>query len=119
MTEAIRKVIACNLRLARKEFSRGSLAYAIFLNYGNANESIQVCGRSRSGRWIEKFEAIGHLENFRVKTISSESPLWDRSEYWPAGDPAQCAGLNAKAGRDHIRTVLNQHGARGRALTEG
>jgi hypothetical protein len=41
--------------------------------------------RSRGGRWIEKWEAMRRLENFRVKTIPPDHPLYDRM-YQPGED---------------------------------
>jgi len=113
-----RKLIACNLRIARKEFAMGALAFVVLLNGGNGHESIQICGRSHGGRWIEKWERIANLMNFRSKTMPPAAPLYAKSEWWAESDEGLCIALNAIAGRDALRVVLNAHGEPGRALTD-
>jgi hypothetical protein len=73
--------IACNYRVGRNTASEGSLAYVILPNRGGGSDRIEILSRSRSGRWIRKYEAIWRLTNFRVKTIPPEHPLYERLDY--------------------------------------
>lgn len=63
-------VIACNYTQATNVVSNGSKAYVdpVYLG-GNLPERMRVLVRSRSGRWIEKWEDTRRLSNFRLKTI--------------------------------------------------
>ena len=68
--------IACNYAEPTKTAAKGSLAFVLLANAGNAHECLFVLSRSRSGRWIEKWEALRRLTNFRRKTVPAESPLY-------------------------------------------
>jgi hypothetical protein len=69
--------IACNIAEPTKECVRGALAFVINDNPGNGGESMQVLARSRSGRWIRKWERLYRLCNFRVKTIPPTHPRYE------------------------------------------
>lgn len=77
-----RHVIACNFREGTKVARAGALAYVRWTNPGGGNDRIPLLIRSRGGRWVEKWEAMRRLHNFRLKTIPPEHPLYDRSEWW-------------------------------------
>lgn len=73
---ADKRVVACN-STGTRIFSPGALAYVVRDNPGNGNDRIVVLGRSRSGRWVEKYEPRSRLCNFRFKTIPLAHPLYD------------------------------------------
>lgn len=72
-----RHVVQCNYTEGITSVAQGARAYVIYPNDGNGAERICVLVRSRGGRWIEKWEDIRRLGNFRVKTLPSEHPLYD------------------------------------------
>lgn len=61
--------IACNFAVPISECPLGGLAYVIDLNPGSGGASVRLYARTRSGRWIDKWERRHRLCNFRVKTI--------------------------------------------------
>lgn len=71
-----RRVVQCNYTESISSVPLGARAYVIDPNNGNGAERIQVLVRSRGARWIEKWEDIRRLGNFRVKTLPSEHPLY-------------------------------------------
>lgn len=75
---ADREVIACNYREGVSAVSRGSLAYVALGNPGNGHDRVMLLARSRAGRWVEKWEAIFRLGNFRLKRLPPEHPLHER-----------------------------------------
>lgn len=70
--------IACNYSESTRTASKGSLAYVLMPNGGNVHNRLFILSRSRSGRWIRKWESIKILTNFRIKTIPVDSPLYKR-----------------------------------------
>lgn len=77
MTETTSKIaIACNIAEPTKECVAGALAFVINFNPGSGGESMHVYARSRSGRWIRKWERLHRLTNFRVKTIPPAHPRY-------------------------------------------
>lgn len=70
-----RTVIACNYLLPTSEAAEGAKAYVQFVA-GDA-QSIKVRVRSRSGRWIEKWDRPWRLGNFRAKTLPPEHPRYN------------------------------------------
>ena len=81
-----RHVIACNYSEGTGFITLGSKAYVIPQLGGNLPDRVRVLARSRSGRWIEKWESMRRLGNFRLKTLPPEHPryvdrrLWDGTE---------------------------------------
>lgn len=77
------RVIACNLTEATSAASDGTLAYVLDPNRGNVSNRMRLAIRSRSGRWIEKWERLDRLDNFRFKTLPPEHPLhgWFSGSY--------------------------------------
>lgn len=71
-----RQVVQCNYAEATGIAANGARAYVAQLNPGNANDRIVVLVRSRSGRWVEKWENRARLTDFRVKTLPPEHPLY-------------------------------------------
>jgi hypothetical protein len=51
-------------------------------NRGWGGERVRLLARSRSGRWIEKWETRKRLGNFRWKTIPAEHPFYGRIAWW-------------------------------------
>jgi hypothetical protein len=68
-TTDTKRVIACNYAEATSSVTLGAKAYVRLMNDGWANNRISVIARSRSGRWIEKWESIHRLVNFRTVSI--------------------------------------------------
>lgn len=80
-----RKVIQCNLSVTMSYAVEGARAYVVRLNPGWGNERIVVLVRSRGGRWIEKWESVTRLRDFRVKTIPEDHPRYSDTRLLPAG----------------------------------
>lgn len=79
-----RKVVQCNYTEDISSVAQGARAYVVYPNEGWASERICVLARSRSGRWIEKWEDVRRLGNFRVKTLPPEHPLYSNERLLPA-----------------------------------
>ena len=77
-----KKAIACNYREAVSACKAGALAYVTFTNPGGGSDRIKILARSRSGRWIETYEPIWRLENFRLKTVPRQSRFYTRGLFW-------------------------------------
>lgn len=77
-----RWVIQCNLAEATNIATQGARAYVMQPNPGWGHERVQVLIRSRGGRWVAKWEALTHLEDFRVKTLPPEHPQYDVAGLW-------------------------------------
>lgn len=106
MTED-RRVIQLNYRTSTKVATEGARAYLVLSNRGNAHDRIAVLVRSRGGRWVQKWEAMSRLTNFRVKTLPPEHPLYGNWHIWSYGNPEHehyldelAAELNAAAARE-------------------
>jgi hypothetical protein len=70
------RVIACNYLLPTNVTFQGAKAYVVRMNPGGGNDRIVVFARSRSGRWVQKWEKIGLLSNFRFKNITPGHPRY-------------------------------------------
>ena len=84
--EQDRKALACNYAESVSVAAKGALAYVRWPNYGNANDRVLLLVRSRGGRWIEKWEAMRRLTNFRLKTLPPQHPLYDRAGQFSEDD---------------------------------
>ena len=84
-----RRVIACN-HSGRPSIRAGALCYLMLTKPGNGHDRIKILARSRSGRWIAKWEDMKRLSCFRFKTLPPEHPLYaderitDGREAWLA-----------------------------------
>ena len=78
--------MACNLAEPTSEAARGALAYVMWPNWGGGNDRLPLLIRSRGGRWIEKWESMRRLNNFRIKTIPPQHPLYDRLTWKPTDE---------------------------------
>lgn len=74
-----RRVIACNFAEGTNSVAEGALAYVTLTNSGSGHDRICVYARSRSGRWIEIWQDMRRLSNFRWKTIPPPHPLYGHS----------------------------------------
>jgi len=75
MNETDRRVIACNYLESTSICRRSALAY-ISVSEGGEIEKVCVLARSRSGRWICRWEWLHLLSNFRLKTLPPEHPRY-------------------------------------------
>lgn len=71
------KAVACNYLESTKTAVSGALCYVVSDNPGNDNDRVEILSRSRSGRWIQKWESIKRLGNFRVKIVPPSSPRYE------------------------------------------
>lgn len=71
-------VIQCNYVVGTKVCSVGARAYVWLTNPGGGSDRIQVLARSRGGRFVERWEDVRHLRDFRLKTMPPEHPLYRR-----------------------------------------
>jgi hypothetical protein len=79
-----RRVVQCNYTEGISSVTGGARAYVIYPNDGNGAERVCVLVRSRDARWIEKWEDMRRLGNFRVKTLPPEHPLYGNDRLLPA-----------------------------------
>lgn len=77
-----RRVVQCNYAEPVSAAAAGARAYLVRPNPGSGDERIVILVRSRGARWIEKWENIRHLENFRAKTLPPEHPLYCDERIW-------------------------------------
>lgn len=91
-----RRVVQCNLTVPTSAAARGARAYVVLVNRGNGSDRIEILLRSRSGRWVEKWEDIRHLDHFRAKTIPFGHPIYGRLRLWTY-EPEQTAAELAQA----------------------
>lgn len=71
-----RTVIQCNYTDGTNVASSGARAYVIGDDNGGGYERWRLLVRSRSGRWVEKWENAKRLNDFRLKTLPPEHPLY-------------------------------------------
>lgn len=75
-------MIACNYAEPSKVAVGGALCYVTQPNPGGGHDRMCLLIRSRGGRWIEKWERIERLTNFRVKTLPPEHPKYGDYRLW-------------------------------------
>lgn len=100
-----RHVVQCNYATSASAVAAGARAYLVRPNPGGGDDRIVVLARSRGGRWIEKWEDIRHLADFRVKTLPPEHPLYGDERIWDH-EPEAMAGRLTTA----RAAMLEQHG---------
>jgi hypothetical protein len=72
-----RKVIACNYLDGISSVATSAKAYVSLVWFGgNLPERVFVLARSRGGRWIEKWEDLRRLSNFRRVTVAPGNPVF-------------------------------------------
>lgn len=76
-----RRVITCNYLAGTKVVAKGAKAHVAtaFLG-GNLPERVYVVVCSRGGRWIEKWESVQRLGNFRPTTLAADNPRY--ANHW-------------------------------------
>lgn len=76
-----RRVVACNVTDDSSAISAGSKAYVVLSNPGGGHDRLKILARSRGGRWIEKWESIHRLTDFRAVTLPPEHPRYDSAPW--------------------------------------
>jgi hypothetical protein len=72
------RVIACNYATSTRIAVKGGLAYLTGGNTGDGGERRTFLVRSRGGRWVDKWERVDRLTNFRYTTIPPEHGMYAR-----------------------------------------
>ena len=70
MTDDLR-VLTCNYRGGTSVHAAGAKAYVLRVNGGDPDRPV-LLARSRSGRWVQRYEDRRRLHNFRVTTVPSQ-----------------------------------------------
>ena len=101
-----RRVVQCNLAHPVNAAPAGARAYVSNRNPGWGGERIEVLMRSRSGRWVRKWQSIKALHNFRVKNMPPEHPLYGdtRVNDWGDGSDGVAEELNQAHERETGRS---------------
>ena len=94
-----RRVVQCNYAEPTSAAATGARAYLVRPNPGSGDERIVILVRSRGGRWIEKWEHIRRLENFRCKTLPAVHDLYGDERIWDHDAEAMAARLAAARDR--------------------
>lgn len=81
-----RRVIACNYIQGTTVAAPGASAYVCLPLGGNLPERACVVVRSRGGRWVQKWEDMRRLGNFRLKTLPAEHPRYGDERIWDGND---------------------------------
>lgn len=81
-----RRFIACNYSCATSIAAEGALAFVAPQVGGNLRRSngqprVRLTVRSRSGRWVQRWEPMRNLTNFRLKTIPPGHPRYDDDRF--------------------------------------
>jgi hypothetical protein len=72
------QAIACNYVEGASACAQHALCYVSQFKQLRHSGRVQILARSRSGRWIRKWEDIRRLKNFRLETLAPEHPrYWD------------------------------------------
>ena len=70
-----KRVIACNLLETVSTASVGALCYVRATT--GTEDRVELLIRSRSGRWISKWEPLKRVGNFRFKSLPPDHPRYD------------------------------------------
>jgi hypothetical protein len=89
-------VVQCNFPVGTVECSPGARAYV--LDADIVGRRVRLLARSRSGRWIDKWENLRRLTDFRFKTIPPEHTLYGRLSGTPLADEG-VARLNEESAK--------------------
>ena len=70
-------------------------------NPGSGNDRIFILNRSRGKRWIERWERIDRLTNFRMKIVVAASSIYDRvkNHAYQEPGPFQSAEIRERIAR--------------------
>lgn len=88
-----RKLIVCNYIEGTSSVPMGAKAYILPQLGGNLPERVRVLVRSRGGRWIEKWEGVRRLGDFRFKTIPPEHPRYSDERFFRDMNDGDLDGL--------------------------
>lgn len=98
------RAIQCNLTASQKTAAKGARAYVTLANPGGGSDRIEILLRSRGGRWIEKWQDIRTLADFRIKTIPIGHPLYhDQRIRWHYEPELWATRLNEAHAREVSR----------------
>lgn len=82
------KAIVCNYIVPTKIVALGARAYVVTMYLGgNLPERVMVVVRSRGGRWVEKWESMRRLDDFRLATIPPGHPRYGDERVCVLPDP--------------------------------
>lgn len=70
-----KEIFVCNYGVSTSACAKGALCYVI--RKFAVDESMKVLARSRSGRWIEKWDKKERFYNFRLKIIPPQHPRYN------------------------------------------
>lgn len=90
-----RRVVQCNYAVPVSIAAAGARAYLLRANPGGGSDRIVVLARSRGGRWVEKWEDIRRLDNFRAKTLPPGHPLYGDERIWDYDAEAMAGRLTS------------------------
>ena len=79
-------VVVCNYEVATSMCSQGALAYVGLVWIGGGCQRLVIRVRTRSGRWVTKWESIKRLINFRFKTLPPDHPRYSDVENYYGDD---------------------------------
>ena len=82
--------IACNYAEATNIARKGARAYLLWRTGGDA-ERCNVLVKSRSGRWVDKWESIHRLDKFRVVMVRPGAFEYKRIGEWYVESPSDIA----------------------------
>jgi hypothetical protein len=68
------RVVQCNYKSGTSACRAGARAYLTH-SIDMAGYRVRVVARSRSGRWVVRWESLKNLHRFRLKTLAAEDPL--------------------------------------------
>lgn len=72
-----RRVVACNYAVGTPAMAEGARCYVNDVAYDRSVPSrVRILARSRSGRWINKWEDVRRLRDFRIVTIPPDHPRY-------------------------------------------
>lgn len=74
------KVVTANIVEDTRVFAPGAKVY-VYPRFSGDGERLRILGRSRSGRWVDKWEAGWRLANFRITTLTDRESAFSRYEY--------------------------------------
>lgn len=100
-----RKRVVCNTKEASAECAAGALCFVVNPNVGSGGDRMRLLCRSRSGRWIDKWERADRLTNFRWKTLAPGHPLYGHPLIQAEPLPFTADWGNNASGRAAIRRL--------------
>lgn len=106
-----RRVLQCNYTETTNIAPQGARAYLVSTNRGNGNDRVEILVRSHSGRWVEKYERIDRLENWRVKTLPPRHPLYSHERLWDYQSPFDqevLVSLNRAHARERMQRIQKE-----------